>query len=129
MTANETLRANPKFLDRLNSFLTEDEVGVLFLKALTEKAFGQIPTTHDQSNHGTIFRAGASAGGAAVLAFVQSLDPIAVAEDLAKEAANEKLKTPAELPSALIARLNRISPDKAPKFNIPQPPMTGPKIT
>ncbi len=128
MSAAETLRANPKYLDHLNSFLTEDEVGRLFLKALTEKVLAQIPQVHDQSNHGTIFRAGRSAGAAEVLAFVQSLDPVLVAEDLARAAADAKVKAPTQLPSAITAQLMRTKPEIAPKFDKPRPP-TGDKIT
>lgn len=126
MTATEQLRANPKYLDRLNFFLTEDEVGTLFLKALTEKVLGVIPTGHDQANHGTIFRSGFSSGAASVLAFVQGLDPIAVAEDLHRKAAEGKLKEPLQLPSQRIAQMERQNPGSAKHLSMPPPPAIRP---
>lgn len=123
MTATESLRSSPKHLDRLNSFLTEDEVGVLFLKALTEKVFGQVPNTHDQSNHGTIFRAGRSSGAAEILSFIHNLDPAIVAEDIARQQADNKIKQPTQLPSSRIAQIMRTRPEEAPKFPLPPPPV------
>ncbi len=127
MTAAETLRGNPKHLDRLNSFLTEDEVGALFLKALTEKVLAGLPTTHDQANHGTIFRAGKSSGAGELLSFIHSFDPIAVAEELAAKAADAKLREVTRLPSAQAAILRRTGKE-VPEFNKPRP-NTGEKIT
>lgn len=108
MTAIETLRTNSKFLDRLNQFLTEDEVGSLFNRAITEFTLGQIAVSPDQSNHGTIFRAGNSAGAARVRTFIDSLDPIEVAETLKRRASEEKLRTPQQLPSAVEAQQRRL---------------------
>jgi hypothetical protein len=119
MSAIESLRANPKYLDRLNLFLTEDEVGVLFLKAIVEKVLGRVPTTHDQTNHGTIFRSGFSAGATDVLRFIQELDPVFVAQELAQRAAEQKLKAKPELPSETHKRLVRTNPHNAPEFPMP----------
>lgn len=108
MTATETLRTNPKYLDRLNQFLKEDEVGALFNNAITEFVLGQISTVADQSNHATIFRAGNSAGAARVRTFIDDLDPIIIAEGLKRKAADEKLRTPQQLPSAVEAQNRRL---------------------
>jgi hypothetical protein len=107
MTATEQLKTNAKYLDRLNHFLTEDEVGVLFNKSITEKVLQMVPVTHDQSNHGTIFYSGRSAGATQIRSFIDDFDPLAVAETLRKKAADAKITAPLRLPSQIAAEAAR----------------------
>jgi hypothetical protein len=104
MSATNTLRTNPKYLDKLNQFLTEDEVGKLFNQAITEKVLAVIPVTHDQANHGTIFRSGFASGAASIRSFIDDFDPIALAEKERQKAADAKIRTPTQLPSVIAAQ-------------------------
>ena len=108
MTAHEQLKTNTKHLDRLNQFLTQDETGILFNQAVTDFALGQVSLAPAESNHGTIFRSGLSGGAARVRFFIDSFDPLVVAEEARKRAAEEKIKTPQQLPSALEAQKRRL---------------------
>lgn len=108
MNATETIRTTKKHLDLLNQFLTENETGKLFNQAITEKVLAAINSAPSESNHGTIFRAGYSAGAMAVRLFVDEFDPIYLAELEKKISANEKLRQQPMLPSAAAAMKARI---------------------